>query len=1135
MGLLRLKSEPQIVGDQISKFLAETGINGLNPGSAILTLLEANAQEIFQQYVQLVNVVRNYNLDSTTGEDLDKRGFEFGLTRRAATKASGKIKVQRDAGFTKVSSSFYSGLPAPVIGDTVLRVNDASNPLYSSSGTLIIGRGTSNEEEVTFSVAPSNLTNYWEFTVSPFAMNHGLDESVILKQGTDQVILAGTVIVVPAAGSSAEVKFTVDHDTTLLSGEAEVAGIEITAQVAGSTGNIPIRAITGSSAFASAPFAGARAENDTKFTTGGDLEVDDDFRNRIKNQVQSLSKATKRALLNAIIGLVDTQTAKRVVSANIIQPSDLQSPVKVYIDDGTGFEPSFDSQGLETILDQATGGENRLQLDLAPVAKAQVENNLQEPYNMSAGTLSFSYTVGLQAETIQFLTSDFEFPASATAEEVAAIINNKATLIEARTSDVGKKVVISAIQDTNEEIQVTGGSANGILGFPTDSRATLYLYVDGALLSKDGSTAYIDSSNQEAYDFASLGSGPWPLNVIVDGKSVNPQVVSFTSADFASASAATAKEVLAVINAQLSGAEASLISNDVKLRITSNKALSSKSKIQVTGGTANTVLGFQTTEVVGSDKDYTFNRELGTIELVRPLTANQDATLGSQSTRGRLRTASPELYSIISGQTLVVAVDGGADQTITFSSTSLYSAAQIAALINAQLQGATAIVRTIGGLNYLEINTNTFTQGSGSIRVQSTSTATALNFTTNTTVSNQRPHKAFVVSGNGGPYNFVLGHNLVMVLDNAPATKTFTVVFDFAGTVTAASSTTVFSALALNTVFPNTGDLIGYKVIAKSGANTTTGTVTTVANVGGNTWRYSFASLPANLADMAAGDHTAFSNMQQSANNGNFLITAVDTTDAGYIEVTNTAGVAESSSSGSAMIGQRRTISAHTGSSGQITVSSAFRATPSVGDTFAVLPATLKNTVAFFNNKKVTTLSTKAAIEASNNNSRVQISSLAEGSDGYVQVTGGSANDLLAFSTSIVRGLQGYNYYTGLLKQVHRTIYGDDQDLVSYPGVGAAGVEFQILAPTVQEITFNLNVSLAQGVSITNVADDIKSAITGYVNSLGVGEDVVLATVIQKIMEVDNVEDVEISTPTGNVVIADNELARTSDSKITIG
>ena len=51
-----------------------------------------------------------------------------------------------------------------------------------------------------------------------------------------------------------------------------------------------------------------------------------------------------------------------------------------------------------------------------------------------------------------------------------------------------------------------------------------------------------------------------------------------------------------------------------------------------------------------------------------------------------------------------------------------------------------------------------------------------------------------------------------------------------------------------------------------------------------------------------------------------------------------------------------------------------------------------------------------------------------EGSAGFVEVTGGNVNTTLSFSTTVNRGLQGYNYYTGLLALVHRTVYGDDTD-----------------------------------------------------------------------------------------------------------
>jgi uncharacterized phage protein gp47/JayE len=1133
MGSLTLKSENQILADQISKFLATTAINDLNSGSTILTLLEANAQEIFQAYIQLVNVIRNYNLDTTTGSDLDARAFEYNLTRNAAQKASGLIRILRDSSFVKVSTSFYSGLPAPVVGDTVLRVNDASNVLYGTSGTLIIGRGTSNEEEVTYTSAPTNFTNYYEFVTSPFANSHGLSESVILKQGVDEVIPAGTIVKVPAAGVSPDINFAVNQDVTLLSGEAYVDNVEVTAVLTGTSGNIAIGAITGTQAFASPPFQNAQATNLSKFTTGQDQEIDDDLRNRIKNHIQSLSNATQEALLNAIIGVVDTASAKRVVSANVILPTTADEPVKIYIDDGTGFEASFSSQGFESLIDQATGGETRLQLQLAPVVKASVESNSAEPFNMSTGNLILTYQVGLQTETITFFISDFTFPSTVKAQEIVSKINLRANLIEARTANGGTSVVISAKSDINEDIQVLGGTANAILNFPTDARSTLYLYVNGALLSKDGSTAYVDTGSQETYNFSGIGAAPWPLNVIVDGKSANPQIVNFQTSNFVLPSAATAEEVASVINAQLAGAQASVI-NNVSVRLVSNSKLNSGSGIQVTGGSANTVLNFPTNASVGTNNDYTLNRELGTIQLNNPLSKNDAVTAGSLLTRARLTASTAENYSVIAGQTLVITVDGGSPQTVTFPTTSLLSAAQAASIINASLQGGSATVNKIGNLNYLEINTNTYTQSLGSIEISSSSTAGAFGFTYDTLKTNQRPDRAFVVAPNSPPINFVQNQSLVVVVDQDSANKTFTIIFDFSGTVTTGISTTQFEAQAFNTVFSSDSILNNFYVIAKSGANTTSGSLSTVTKISGNTFQYTFASLPVDYSDFAIGDHVLISGMQNSANNGSFLITAINPT-LGTFQILNPNGIIEANSMGTALIGQRRQVSAYTAMTGNITVSSPFRAMFSPGDTFTVLPSTILNLVNFINNKKVTTLSTTAYIEAVQNNTKLQLSSISQGSDGYIQVTGGSANQNLGFSTSTVRGLQAYNYSTGLVLQVHKTVYGDDQDLVSYPGVGAAGIEFQILAPTIAEVSFNLIVTLAQGVAIGTVENDIRSAVTGYVNSLGIGADVIVSTVIQKIMEVTGVTDVQIVAPTQNIAIADNEIARTSDSLITIG
>lgn len=1132
MADLVLKSKSQILGSMISTLLAQTGVNDLNPGSVIVTLLELAAAEDFQQYFQILNVIRNYNLDTTTGTDLDNRATEFGLARLKALNASGRVSIFRASGFQKVSTSLYTGFPAPLAGDTAVRVNDASNILFGSSGTIIIGRGTSDEEQVTYSATPVNNTNYWQFTVSPLANNHGVGESVILKQGTDVNITSGTILIVPATSNSPQLTFTVDQDTLLESGEAEVDDVSVTCTTPGSVGNIPVQVINGTGAFSNPPFPGAIAVNDSKFTNGRDLESDDDLRNRIKNAIQTLSRGTQLAIQTAIVGLVDPNTAKRVVSANIIEPTSNQDPVKVYIDDGTGFEPSFSSEAFEDIIGDASGGEARLQLQNFPLVKAQVESATAEPYDLSSGTLTFSYTVGIDSETINVFPTDFNFPNSVSSQEVVAVINNRTTLLEARTAEGAQKIVLTAIADSDDDIQITGGTLNTILLFPTTKKSTLQLYLNDVLLSKDGSTAFLDSITGP-FNFSSLGASPWPMNIIVDGKATNPATVNFISSNFASASSATALEVINVINAQLPGASASFGNSTNAVRISSNTQLSASSKIQVTGGSANSVLGFSTVQITGSNFDYSLNPELGQIQLNTNLSTGDLLTAGSEFTRAKVRATNTELYAITAGQTLVIKVDGGSNQTITFATTGNYTALSTAGFINAQLQGATAIVRSVGINNYLEIATNSYSASFGSIEVLSSSTAVGIAFNYNVTSVNQSPLRAFLVSTIAAPYNFVLGDNLVVIIDNDSEVNTFNVVMNSTGTVSSVSGATQFSNLAFNVPFNTSGALIGFYGIFTSGANTTTGNVASVTNPGGNTFRYNFSTLPTNLGHFNVGDHVTFSSFSDLTNNGSFLITALSTTSNGFIEITNVSGVV-ANNTGTALLGQRRQINAYNNASGTMTFSSGFFNAPSVGDSFFVAPSTLVNMVYFMNNLRITSLSLVSSVGAANNNTQVQIASLKDGSDGFVNVTGGNANAKMGFSVTQLQGTSAYDYYTGLTKIVNQTIYGDDTDLATYPGVGAAGVNFEILPPTVNEIEVNVVLTLANGVSISSVQDNVVSAVSGYINGLGISEAVIVSEIIDVIMNLTNITDVQVLTPTSNIEIKDNELARTRSSLITV-
>lgn len=1131
---LELKSQRQIQAQILAELISLLGLNDVNRGSVLDVLTNAVARQDFAQYYRIAQVSRLINIDALTGSDLDAKAFEYGLTRVASAKASNKIIIQRPEDFVKVSTTFYAGSAAPVSGVSTIDVNDASSVLIGTTGTLVLGRDTNNEEEVTYSVAPTDMTTFWRFTLDdPLTEDHSVEETVILKQGDDEVILAGTAIVVAATGVSEELEFLTLNDSTLLSGEDQVEDVEVIAAVAGTSGNIPIGAISGTTAFTSPPFTDARAYNDTKFTNGKDLEIDDDLRDRLKKYIQGISKAVRQAILNAIVGLVDPDTSKRVVSASVILPVEDVGAVKVYIDDGGGFEPSFEEIGFETVLSSASGGEQRLQLDKFPIVKAQIESLTAENFDFSAGAKTLVIQVGNLQETVTFNPDDFATPAIATADEVAATINDEATLVEARTSQLGKYIVLQARADTNESIQVISGTANSILNFPTDQKETLQLYIDDVLKSKDGQTATIDSGNLGPYDFSGIGAFPHELTLIVDGKSANVLTASFGTLDCDDPAAVTPAEVAAVINRDIPGVVASALEGGQGVRIVSLTELSADSKLEITGGSMNDAtdgLDFDTTEVVGVDGDYIFNRELGLIQLATPLTENQNVTIGSRFTRAYLRAGEAELYAPAVGETLVISIDNGGNQTITFDITfsAGLSAELTAAYINATLLGGTAYAREIGGINYLEIRSNTYDGGTIEIQGSSTSNA-AFGFSLDTVATASVPNKAYVESVTTGPYSFAELDSLVAVVDNDIVDKTFSILMNYNCSVTATTSTTIFEDAALGAIFPSTDSIKDFYLAFKTGPNTVTDDVGVVTLPGGTTARYTFAG---SLTGIAAGDLIKITGMDDEENNGYFVLTAVG---GGYVEVINDDAVAATGQTGTAVISQRRRVTAFNYSSGQITVGVAFGSIPVVGNTFIVMPSTVKNVINYVNNTKITSFSLKGVAEGSDNNTRVQLSSLSEGSDGYIQVTGGNANRAFAFPITLYKGIQGYSYYIGLLSLCHKVIYGDDSDQTSYPGVGAAGITFRFLAPTVRSLDIQLDVTVREGVTISSIENEIKSAVSGYVNTLGVGNDVILEQIRAAVIGIPGVTDVSLISPVANIAIADNENAFVSDPNITIG
>jgi uncharacterized phage protein gp47/JayE len=123
---------------------------------------------------------------------------------------------------------------------------------------------------------------------------------------------------------------------------------------------------------------------------------------------------------------------------------------------------------------------------------------------------------------------------------------------------------------------------------------------------------------------------------------------------------------------------------------------------------------------------------------------------------------------------------------------------------------------------------------------------------------------------------------------------------------------------------------------------------------------------------------------------------------------------------------------------------------------------------------------------------------------------------------------------TDKLAEVQLVIDGDGS--AEYPGYRAAGVNVVVAKPTavVQNVTLTVY-AITSGVDTSKMASDVQTAITDYINGLGIGDDIIHAELIQRVMEVFGVFDCSISTPAANVSIAGNQVARAGTITVTVG
>ena len=651
----RPRSFNQVLGEISDSFLSRQGLPGLKRAGPALSILEVVAQNSVRTSQDIFTLLNQDSLKRARGQALDRIGLSEKLPRIQQSPSTGKVDIYDDS-FVKISSTISQAQPAPIVGSGQIHVTDASS--FPATGSIYIGRGTAQLEGPLAYNAKTNNGTHWTLTLVATTLRfHNQSEPVVVAQGGNRTISAGSTVQTPQGNVRDAVKFTTIYSATIPDGEVVVMNVPVVAQVPGVIGNVGAGAI---SAFAGGgPFTGARVSNPLPFTNGLATERDDAYRERIEAARNSRTKGTALALTTYSIGVTANDENRKVISSSFV-PGIGDAPGTLYIDDGTGYEERSSGVAVESLTDQALGGETHFELVYRPVAKAFLTTGVSGPFTLVTGS-KLAFIVGGVTTEHTLDATRFRTIGNATPFELATSINaDSALLWGARTTDSGNKIAVFAKADTNEDIELavpSGTDANQWLAFPTGRADTLRLYRDDRLLSKDGRYALVVG---KSFSFWQPLSGPQTLILATDN---TPAVTyTFTDADFINQKTGyitvglnSLAAWITVLNSRLPGVTASITLGAIQL--VSNKGASGSARLQITGGTLVTNGVFAASDAVGANRDYVLDRNLSQLELSAPLSAGQRLAAGTTQTRAFVETPSFTTVSLAAQGNAWFAID----------------------------------------------------------------------------------------------------------------------------------------------------------------------------------------------------------------------------------------------------------------------------------------------------------------------------------------------------------------------------------------------------------------------------------------------------------------------------------------------
>ena len=658
---VELRSREQILGDLIRSILANTDLNDVAVGSDLSLMLEAIATSQFQISLGALKILENSNLESLVGNALDKKAESLqlpntigGIGRIPAAQSSGIVTI--GSSFTKLSTKFYAGKPAPFSGSKTLYLENAGGFDLAVNKKLYIGRGTADRFEGPIPYASAtNMGSFWIIKLSsPLTKNHLYGDLVVLAQGGDRHISAGLIVHTTASNEVPAISFIVTSSSVLPDGESSI-DTAIACNQFGETGN----ALAGSiREFGSLPFSGATVANASALKNGRSTESDEDLRKRIKNYPATLSRGTKAAIQAAIQGISDPDTGRTITSSVVVEPTETGDFSRVYIDDGSGLEPTFGVQPYELLLQSASGQETKFQTAQFPITPATAVGSESGPFVVAAGQ-NLTTTIDGIAETYTITASNYANLNAATAYEIVRDFNSQSNIVGFRTYGGGNQVVMTDLSGAAETLQVSLGDLQKIFGFPTSVIRPIFIYENSELKSFKGTTATLVTNAFSSWNPVPLDF--YQVPVIVDGVT---QVITITDSDFtqfqSDMASATISQWATVFSQKISGVSFEVAGSYLVWATRQTTSASGSLKIPTTKDDGSLVGWVGDAKMwksatnggilssVGATKDFQLNRFTGEIKFINKPAIGSTIEIGSRSTRATLKSiiTSTGLYGL---------------------------------------------------------------------------------------------------------------------------------------------------------------------------------------------------------------------------------------------------------------------------------------------------------------------------------------------------------------------------------------------------------------------------------------------------------------------------------------------------------